>query len=234
MKRILVVDDEARLVNLVATNLELEGYEVAAACNGEDALAAIHSFDPDLIVLDVMMPGTDGLEVLKLLRRTSDTPVILVTAKTRINDRIHGLDAGADDYLIKPFSIGELLARIRSVFRRHPDKSLRPSGPVSVLLSYGDILSVDAASHTCLLDGKPIPLQKLEFKLLVLLMNGKNRVLTHEYLIENAWDNDGGDLTTLRVAIAKLRAKLKENSKGIDFISTVHGLGYRFGTDSAE
>lgn len=223
MTRILVVDDERRLQELVATNLEFEGYEVATAPDGKTAIQAFQSFDPDLILLDVMMPDMSGFEVLRRIRLNSQVPVIMVTARYHVNDRVRGLDLGADDYLVKPFSIDELQARVRSVLRRHKTSSEKSA--LLSLLTEGQ-LEMDLDGHVCRLGQTEIILQPLEFRLLQLLMEAKGRVLSHTFLIENAWESEEVDISTVRVAIGKLRTKLRIPPSNHDWIKTVHGVGY--------
>lgn len=226
--RILVVDDERNLNQLVATNLMLEGYEVHAAYSGNEALEMLPKLQPDLVLLDVMMPGLDGFEVLQHIRQFSSVPVIMLTARGRVEERIKGLSQGADDYIAKPFSIEELMARIAAVVRRLPDHRKEPQ--VEEIVSYGD-LSCNAAKHVALAGGKELQLQNLEFRLLSAFLRAGDRVLTYEYLLTTLWDADRGDIATLRVTIGKLRAKIKQ-ALGRDVITTVHGIGYRLTTSA--
>lgn len=222
-KRILVVDDEVALNQLVSTNLMLEGYDVLAAYDGAEALRIMQADEPDLVVLDVMMPDMDGFEVLQQIRSFSTVPVIMLTARIRIADKVKGLTSGADDYVAKPFSMEELLARIEAVLRRAAGSQTQPK--VQEVLSRGP-LRANVSEHRVWTNGTEVPLQRLEFKLLVALMRAEGRVLSHDFLLSTVWDDREGDLATLRVTIGKLRRKLEEAS-GTDLVETVHGVGYR-------
>lgn len=222
-KRILVVDDEVALNQLVSTNLMLEGYDVLAAYDGAEALRIMQADEPDLVVLDVMMPDMDGFEVLQQIRSFSTVPVIMLTARIRIADKVKGLTSGADDYVAKPFSMEELLARIEAVLRRAAGSQAQPK--VQEVLSCGP-LRANVSEHRVWTNGTEVPLQRLEFKLLVALMRAEGRVLSHDFLLSTVWDDREGDLATLRVTIGKLRRKLEEAS-GTDLVETVHGVGYR-------
>ncbi|MCF6278526.1 MAG: response regulator transcription factor [Anaerolineales bacterium] len=218
--KILVVDDEPSIVNLVSAYLKPEGYEVFTASDGPAGLKAARAFKPDLIVLDVMLPGMDGVEVLTRLRRESDVYVILLTAKTEETDRVVGLTIGADDYVTKPFSPRELVARIKAALRR-----LQNSTP-----AHGDILAfkhvrIDAAARLVSVDDEPVDLTALEFDLLKALAENRGRVLTREKLLEKVWGGSYfGDMRVVDVHLGHVRRKL-----GLDgLIATVRGVGYRF------
>ncbi len=221
--RILLVDDERSLNQLIATNLMLEGYSVEAAYSGIQALEKIPTFSPDLIILDVMMPGIDGYEVLRQIRQFSNVAVIMLTARSQVNEKIKGLSLGADDYLAKPFSLDELVARIAAVLRRLP--SGNNTHAVEEILTSGP-LTCNIATRTATAAGTELQLQNLEFKLLSAFIRAGDRVLTYDYLRTTLWDEAPDDLATLRVTVGKLRTKLK-NTLGEDVIATVHGLGYR-------
>ncbi len=228
--RILLVDDERSLNQLIATNLMLEGYSVEAAYSGAEALEKIPAFNPDLIILDVMMPGIDGYEVLRQVRQFSNVAVIMLTARSQVNEKIKGLSLGADDYLAKPFSLDELVARIAAVLRRLPsDNSARA---VEETLAIGP-LTCNVAAWTAAAAGTELQLQNLEFKLLASFMRAGDRVLTYDYLRSTLWDDAPDDLATLRVTVGKLRTKLK-NALGCDVIATVHGLGYRLAVNKIQ
>lgn len=233
MHRILVVDDEASLNQLIATNLMLEGFDVESAACGAEALERLETFAPDLVLLDVMMPDLDGFEVLRRIRLQSSVGVIMLTARAQTKEKVEGLQLGADDYVAKPFSFSELLARIQAVLRRSAPASLPPHAvPASdALHEEPDLRSASIvcrpSEHRVTVLGQETVLQNLEFKLLVEFLRAPGRVLTHDYLLQAAWPPNEGDVTTLRVAIGKLRAKLRAAS-GRDFLDTVHGLGYRF------
>ena len=218
--KILVIDDEPNIVNLVAAYLKPEGYEVYTAEDGVKGLKAARVYKPDLIVLDVMLPGMDGIEVLTRLRRESDVYVILLTAKTEETDRVIGLSVGADDYVIKPFSPRELTARIKSALRRL--KSSPPTG--------GDILSfehlrINSAARQVTVDNNPIELTAIEFDLLKILAENRGRVLTREQLLESVWGGSYyGEMRVVDVHLGHVRKKLGRD----DLIATVRGVGYRF------
>ena len=218
--KILVIDDEPNIVNLVTAYLKPEGYEVYTADDGLQGLKAARTFKPDLIVLDVMLPGIDGIEVLTRLRRESDVYVILLTAKTEETDRVIGLSVGADDYVIKPFSPRELTARIKAALRRI--KSSVPTG--------GDVLSfkhirIDNAARQVTVDDNPIELTAIEFDLLRTLAENRGRVLTREQLLEGVWGSTYyGEMRVVDVHLGHVRKKLGRD----DLIVTVRGVGYRF------
>jgi DNA-binding response OmpR family regulator len=224
-KKILVVDDDTKIVELVKLYLEREGYGVATANDGLQALRLARENHPDLIVLDLMLPGMDGLQVCSTLRAESPVPIILLTAKTTEQDRITGLDLGADDYVTKPFSPKELVARIRAVFRRTPDEVLQ-LGPSEV--KSGD-LTVNFPHHEAYIGGKSLNLTPVEFKLLGVLVREPNRVFSRAQLIEKVlgYDFDGFD-RTIDVHILNLRRKLESDTGNPKYIKTVYGAGYKF------
>jgi two-component system, OmpR family, alkaline phosphatase synthesis response regulator PhoP len=224
-KKILVVDDDVKIVELVKLYLAREGYTVLTAYDGLEALRIAREAHPDLIVLDILLPGIDGLEVCRTLRAESSVPIILLTAKTMEQDRITGLDLGADDYVSKPFSPKELAARVRAVFRRTPDEALQ-LGPTE--LKFGD-LTVNFPQHEAYLNGKALELTPVEFKLLGVLIREPNRVFSRTQLIERVlgYDFDGFD-RTIDVHILNLRRKLEPDSGHPKFIKTVYGAGYKF------
>jgi len=230
-KKILVVDDETKIVDLVKLYLEREGFSVLTAYNGVDGLRLARENHPDLIVLDLMLPGMDGLEVCRTLRGESTVPIILLTAKTTEQDRITGLDLGADDYVTKPFSPKELLARIRAIFRRTPDEILQ-MGPAEV--SFGN-LSVNFPNHEAYLDGKALNLTPVEFKLLGVFVREPNRVFSRTQLIEKVlgYDFDGFD-RTIDVHILNLRRKLEKDTGLPKYIKTIYGAGYKFSGASGD
>ena len=227
-KRILVVDDEARLAHLVRGYLEQDGYEVATAGNGREALLISREFGPDLIILDLMMPEMDGWEFMRHLRREQDTPVIMLTARVDENDRIAGLEMGADDYLAKPFSPRELMARVRAVLRR-----AQPAGdaPASERLRAGG-LELDADAHAARRDGQTLDLTPMEFDLLLVLMRNPGRAFGRLELLERtqglAYD---GYERTIDVHIKNLRKKIEPDPAHPQYVVTVFGVGYRFNPD---
>jgi two-component system alkaline phosphatase synthesis response regulator PhoP len=229
-KKVLVVDDDVKIVGLVKLYLNRDGYTVLTAYDGKEALRLAREAHPDLIVLDIMLPGINGLEVCRALRTESPVPVILLTAKTTEQDRIIGLDLGADDYVTKPFSPKELAARVRAVLRRTPDEALQ-LGPEE--LRFAD-LSVNFPRHEAYLSGKSLNLTPVEFKLLGVLIREPNRVFSRTQLIEKVlgYDFDGFD-RTIDVHILNLRRKLEPDPSQPQYIKTVYGSGYKFtgGTD---
>jgi two-component system, OmpR family, alkaline phosphatase synthesis response regulator PhoP len=224
-KRVLVVDDDVKIVELVKIYLARDGYTVIPAYNGDDALRLAREAHPDLVVLDIMLPGMDGLEVCRRLRSESDVPVILLTAKTTEQDRIAGLDLGADDYVTKPFSPKELAARVRAVLRRLPDEAAE-RGPAEI--KYGDLM-VNFPKHEAYLRGKPLNLTPVEFKLLSVFIREPNFVFSRSQLIEKVlgYDFDGFD-RTIDVHILNLRRKLEVDAGQPKYIKTIYGAGYKF------
>jgi DNA-binding response OmpR family regulator len=217
--KILLIEDDVRLAQFIEMELTCEGYQVSMAHNGLDGLTQARQEQPDLVILDWMMPGLSGVEICRRLRATgSKVPIILVTAKDEISDRVAGLDAGADDYVIKPFSIEEMLARIRSNLRRTKDKD-------SDTLQFED-LSLNLRTRDVLRDGKSIELTVREFELLEYLMTHPQQVMTRDQILENVWGYDfGGDSNVIEVYVRTLRQKL-EIDNTCRLIQTVRGIGY--------
>ena len=225
--RILVVDDEPSVTNLIAYNLRKAHYEVLTAANGREALQLARQAAPDLILLDLMIPEIDGLDVCRELRRTSDIPIIMVTARGEETDRVIGLELGADDYICKPFSVRELLARIKAVLRR--TQSDQATDPKSAILQGAGGLQLDVDCRTVSIDGKMLHLTRLEFDLLHHLLLNAGRVLSRENLLEQAWGYDFvGNTRAVDSAIKRLRAKLRSSSSDPDLIESIRGIGYRF------
>jgi two-component system alkaline phosphatase synthesis response regulator PhoP len=224
-KRILVVDDDAKTVELVKLYLSRDGYKVLTASDGIEALRLARDGRPDLIVLDLMLPGLDGLQVCRTLRAESDVPIIMLTAKTAEQDRLVGLDLGADDYVTKPFSPRELAARVRAVLRRLPEEALQ-RGPTEV--TQGE-LRVDFLRHEAFLADKPLNLTPIEFRLLGVLMREPEKVFSRAELIAKVfgYDFEGFD-RTVDVHIRNLRRKLEADPDHPGYVKTVYGVGYRF------
>ncbi|MEA4969999.1 MAG: response regulator transcription factor [Candidatus Pelethousia sp.] len=216
-ERILVVEDEEKLARFVELELSYEGYEVQKATDGRVGLELAESGNYDLILLDVMLPGLNGMEVLRRLRRSSSVPVILLTARDAVVDKVTGLDSGADDYVTKPFAIEELLARIRVTLRKN-----RPEQGASHI----GRLCLDPAKHIVSMDDVELSLTKREFDLLQLLMENKGIVLTRDVLLQRVWGYDyQGETNTVDVYIRFLRQKIDE-AFDVKYIHTVRGVGY--------
>ncbi len=224
--KILVVDDEQSIINLVTAYLRQEGYEVYTAMDGPSGLKAARAFKPDLIVLDVMLPGLDGIEVLTQLRRESDVYVIMLTAKSEEIDKILGLSVGADDYLTKPFSPRELVARIKAALRRYGRQGGRASE--SHVLAFRH-LRIDVDARRVWKDDQLVELTTIEFDLLYALAEHRGRVLSREQLLERVWGhNFYGEDRVVDVHLGHVRKKIETNPANPDFIVTVRGVGYRF------
>ena len=224
-KRVLVVDDDAKTVELVKLYLNRDGYRVVTAYNGIDALRLAREGRPDLIVLDLMLPGLDGLQVCRTLRNESDVPIIMLTAKTTEQDKLTGLDLGADDYVSKPFSPKELAARVRAVLRRTPEEALQ-RGPAEV--TQGE-LTINFLRHEAFLAGKPLNLTPIEFRLLGVLVREPGRVFSRAQLIDKVfgYDFEGFD-RTVDVHILNLRRKIEPYPNHPRYIKTLYGAGYKF------
>lgn len=216
--RILVVDDDPQILSVLKRGLAFEGYGVDTAENGEKALAIARQTPPDLVILDIMMPGLDGIEVTKRLRQASDVPVLLLTAKGTTPDKVAGLDAGADDYLVKPFSLDELLARVRAQLRRHQPQD-------AAILQFADLI-INTATREVQRAGKIIELTTREYELLLFFLRNPRQVLTRDLIYERVWGYDfGGESNIIDVYIRYLREKL-ERDQPIRLIHTVRGAGY--------
>ncbi len=226
MTKVLVVDDEVHLVDLVKEYLKREGFEVLWAYDGTSALELVRTGQPDVVVLDVMLPGLDGIEVCRRLRQFSDAYVVMLTAKTEEIDRIIGLSVGADDYVTKPFSPRELVARVKAMLRR-PRSSGEPEPQMSSVLHFGD-LAIDSGRHEVTIRGDVLPLTVREFALLFSLASHPGLVFTRAQLLEQVWGDEYYDDHVVDVHIANLRKKLEDGSSGPRYIETVRGVGYRF------
>jgi DNA-binding response OmpR family regulator len=221
--QILVVDDDPRYVRLMEANLVSAGYKVITALNGLDAIEAVDSSRPDLVLLDVMMPGVDGIEACERIRKFSTVPIVMVTARGDERDRVRGLDVGADDYIVKPYSVTELLARVRAVLRR---AQFADSFTQKSVFSHRK-LRVDFARAEVFLDEKEVALSATEYRLLLQFVQNQGRVMTSEELLENVWGQSyRDDKEVLWVSISRLRQKLEDNPKKPQYIVTRPGLGY--------
>ena len=217
---ILVVEDDPAIASLVSTALETRGWGHAVAQTGAAAIACAAERSPSVILLDLGLPDMDGIEVVRRVRTWSETPIIVVSARGEDADKIGALDAGADDYLVKPFSVGELLARVRVALRRVAQE---PAGAAEGSAFENGALSIDYASGIVRLSGEEVHLTPIEHRLLALLARNEGKVLTHQYLLEHAWgEGQVGDLASLRVIMASLRKKV-----GAGLIQTHVGVGYR-------
>lgn len=225
-ERILIVEDERSLVDSMRFMLEAEGYKVAAVEDGVGALRAVREEAPSLVLLDLMLPGMSGIDVCHQIRRESDVPIVMVTAKSTEADKVLGLEIGADDYITKPFSSRELLARVRAHLRR--------AGRTGTLAAATEVLrggsiELDVEGHVVRLDGQVVDLRPKEFELLEVLMRRKNRLASRDLLMDEVWGTDYfGDTKTLDVHIRRLRNKLEKDPSRPIHIVTVRGLGYKF------
>lgn len=222
---ILVVDDEARMIRFIRMNLELEGYQVIEASNGVEALEQVRQHVPDLIVMDVMMPELDGFETLRLLREFSTIPVVLLTVKSDEEDKIHGLELGADDYITKPFSPRELSSRVHAVLRRAD----WPAPPPRTVLKIDERLEVDFNRHQVLVNSERVDLRPTEYRLLSHLIQNAGWVVPHDTLLAKVWGYEYRDETHyLRLYINYLRKKIEVDPAQPKYILTERGVGYRF------
>lgn len=221
--RILVVDDDTALAEMVGLVLDAEGYDVTFCATGSEAVATFRAVDPDLVLLDLMLPGIDGIEVCRRIRAESDVPVIMLTARSDTLDVVAGLEAGADDYIAKPFKTQELVARIRTRLRR-------TEAVPSEHLLIGD-LTIDVSGHEVRRGAHPIPLTPLEFDLLVALARKPWQVFSREVLLEQVWGyRHAADTRLVNVHVQRLRAKIERDPERPEVVVTVRGVGYRAGT----
>lgn len=228
-EKILVVDDERNIVELLKYNLEKEGFEVINAYDGFEAVTLAKQERPDLIVLDIMLPGQGGLEVCRILRKETRIPIIMATAKGEEIDKILGLELGADDYVTKPFSPRELVARVKAVLRRTSSK-LDEKDELTF-----DELSINLIKHEVRFKGVEVDLKPKEFDLLKLLSTNPGKVFTRDFLLEQLWGYDYlGDTRTVDVHMRRLRQKIEQDAANPRFLRTVHGIGYKFQYEGKE
>lgn len=225
MPRLLVIDDEANLRHTLSYALKQEGYEVLTAEDGEEGLRVFREGRPDLVILDVMLPRMDGFEVCRRLRKESDVPVVMLTARDTELDKIVGLEIGADDYLAKPFSVRELVARVRALLRRTARQAdTSPAGPLE-----RDGLALDITRHRVTREGSEVALKPKEFDLLAFLMERPGQVFSREQILTGVWGYDqAGDTRTVDTHVKTLRERLGEDAARPRWIETVRGVGYRF------
>ena len=220
--RVLVVDDDPALAEMLGIVLRSEGFEPSFVAEGDRALAAFRDFKPDVVLLDVMLPGTDGIDVCRQIRSESGVPIVMLTAKSDTVDVVVGLESGADDYVIKPFKPKELVARVRARLRRADE-------PKPETLNIGD-LSIDVAGHSVKRDGQPIALTPLEFDLLVALARKPRQVFTREVLLEQVWGyRHAADTRLVNVHVQRLRSKIEVDPENPEIVVTVRGVGYKAG-----
>ena len=225
-RTILVVDDEPTILEALAYNLERDGYAVITAADGAQALAAFRRDAPDLIILDLMLPELSGTEVCRIIRRESQVPILMLTARDSEIDKVVGLELGADDYVTKPFSLPELQARVRALLRRTETASPGSEQPTTVVL---DEVQVDLAGHRLLRDGRELPLKPKAFELLAFLLRHPGQAFTRDQLLEQVWGYDyAGETRTVDVHMHWLRAQVEADPARPRFMHTVRGVGYVF------
>jgi two-component system, OmpR family, KDP operon response regulator KdpE len=222
-KHILIVDDDPAILRLLSTNLKARGYEIYTAVDGEESLEAVQKDFVDLIILDLMMPKVDGVEVCRRVRQWSDVPIIILSARGDEGDKVKCLELGADDYLTKPFGIAELMARIKTAFRHRGDPTVAPA--LSSFICDG--MEINFAKRRVTVDGKEITLTPTEYALLQHLAVNSDKVLTHSMLLQSVWGNEySSEKEYLRVFVGRLRRKLEPDPKNPRYIQTIPGVGY--------
>jgi two-component system KDP operon response regulator KdpE len=227
-KKILIIEDDNKIINFMSMALKAKGYSIVSARNGNDGILFFCTENPDIILLDLGLPDMDGIEIINQVRNVSDIPMIIVSAREQENDKITALDAGANDYLTKPFSMGELLARIR-VMERLIERGISYEADNVYKFDY---LTVDIEKHRVYADDTEVHLTPIEFKLLVLLITNRGKVITHSQISKEVWGyGETGDSKSIRVFMASLRRKIEKDSSNPKFILTEIGVGYRFADD---
>lgn len=226
-QKILIVDDDVNIAELISLYLTKECFETKMVHDGEDALAAFRSFEPNLILLDLMLPGIDGYQVCREIRQKSSTPIIMLSAKGEVFDKVLGLELGADDYIIKPFDSKELVARVKAVLRRyHPTAAESSPAPEGKYVEYPD-LTINLTNYSVIYRGKQVDMPPKELELLYFLASSPNQVFTREQLLDHIWGYEYiGDTRTVDVHIKRLREKIKDNDAWS--LTTVWGIGYKF------
>ncbi len=226
--KILVVDDERAIADIIKFNLEKEGHMVDTAADGEEGISKVFSWDPDLVLLDIMMPKKDGFQVLKEIRSKKQTPVIMLTAKEEEVDKVLGLELGADDYVVKPFSMRELMARVKANLRRRDFSNSNNNSNGDLIEVNG--LEVDMVKYEVRKNGKVIELTLREFELLKFLASSTEQVFSREQLLEEVWGYEYyGDIRTVDVTVRRLREKIEDTNGEFKYILTKRGVGYYFG-----
>jgi DNA-binding response OmpR family regulator len=224
-RTVLVVEDEPTLRETLAEALEAEGYRIVTAADGREALTRFRAERPDLVLLDLMLPELSGIEVCRIIRQESGVPIVMLTAKDSELDKVVGLELGADDYVTKPFSLRELSARLRALFRR--SETLAAEAPPAIV-DLGRV-QVDLAGHRLMRDGEPLPLKPKAFELLAFLLRHPGQVFTRDQLLEHVWGYDyAGETRTVDVHVHWLRSRIEEDPGSPAFIHTVRGVGYVF------
>ncbi len=225
-QKILIVDDDANIAELISLYLTKECYETMIVNDGEDALSVFDSFAPNLILLDLMLPGIDGYQVCREIRAKSSTPIIMLSAKGEVFDKVLGLELGADDYIIKPFDSKELVARVKAVLRRYQPPKPEPPKDSAKIVEYPDLI-INQTNYSVLYQGRPVDMPPKELELLYFLASSPNQVFTREQLLDHIWGYEYiGDTRTVDVHIKRLREKIKDHpSWGL---ATVWGIGYKF------
>jgi len=225
-EKVLVIDDEIELGEIIRDYLEAEGYKVYIAIDGEEGLKYYNRVGPQLVILDIMLPVMDGMEVCRIIRSTSNIPIIMLSAKNGDTDKIISLGIGADDYMVKPFSPGELMARVKAQLRRY--MYLTTDMSPSNLLTFNKLM-IDNKAYTVFVNSKEVNLAAKEFQLLNYMAKNPNQVFTREQLFNEVWGfDDFGDINTVTVHIRKIREKIEDNPSEPEFIKTVWGVGYKF------
>lgn len=225
-QKILIVDDDEHISELIALYLTKEFYDTKIVYDGEEALRQFHFFSPDLILLDLMLPGIDGYQVCREIRQQSNIPIIMLSAKGEVFDKVLGLELGADDYIIKPFDSKELVARVKAVLRRYQPAQATQTKPAGKYVEYPDLM-INLTNYSVVYKGKTVDMPPKELELLYFLASSPNQVFTREQLLDHIWGYEYiGDTRTVDVHIKRLREKIKDHANWV--ISTVWGIGYKF------
>jgi two-component system KDP operon response regulator KdpE len=223
--KVLIIEDDKYIQNFISLSLKTNGYALDKASTGMEGISLFYNNHPDIVLLDLGLPDIDGIDIINLIRRISDLPIIVVSARGQETEKISALDAGADDYITKPFHMGELMARIR-VVERKLKKAVHPDNIEIFQLDY---LTIDNDKHLVFVDSDEVHLTPIEYKLLLLLVANKGKVLTHNYILREIWGYDEtGDSKSIRVFMASLRRKIEKDKSKPRFIFTEVGIGYRF------